>query len=285
MSIRAADGGRRRSSGRGPSTMTAADSQTVMGTTLFASSSPSASSPSAQAGWLSVSPRRDVPARVTDAITPSSSTISGVEDWRLLAATARPRTSDQIFRGGQARGRPGDERVPGIDDVHPVVDLRHDGVTVRMITFTKTTAGMRRAHVELAPGSRARRDSLDSLRTSVRGPDRVGHPWSDLTRRGDAVLAGRPSGTSLGSTAPRGPRPIRATEGRRSGSKRWKSRPGRRRRDPLRCLVPYEQARARIDAALAAGGRMVRDANAPSWWTLADAAGNEVDIATTVGRD
>ena len=49
--------------------------------------------------------------------------------------------------------------------------------------------------------------------------------------------------------------------------------------------VPYEQAQARIAAALAAGGRIVRDAFAPSWWTLADAAGNEADIATTTGRD
>jgi 4a-hydroxytetrahydrobiopterin dehydratase len=49
--------------------------------------------------------------------------------------------------------------------------------------------------------------------------------------------------------------------------------------------VPYEHAEARIAAALAAGGRMVRDEFAPSWWTLADAAGNEVDIATTRGRD
>ena len=49
--------------------------------------------------------------------------------------------------------------------------------------------------------------------------------------------------------------------------------------------VPYEQPEARIAAALAAGGRMVRDEFAPSWWTLADAAGNEVDIATTRGRD
>ena len=49
--------------------------------------------------------------------------------------------------------------------------------------------------------------------------------------------------------------------------------------------VPYEHAEARIAAALAAGGRMVRDAFAPSWWTLADAAGNEIDIATTRGRD
>jgi hypothetical protein len=29
---------------------------------------------------------------------------------------------------------------------------------------------------------------------------------------------------------------------------------------------------------------MVRDEFAPSWWTLADAAGNEADISTTTGR-
>jgi 4a-hydroxytetrahydrobiopterin dehydratase len=49
--------------------------------------------------------------------------------------------------------------------------------------------------------------------------------------------------------------------------------------------VPHEVAEARVAAALAAGGRMVRDAYAPSWWTLADAAGNEVDVATTMGRE
>jgi len=49
--------------------------------------------------------------------------------------------------------------------------------------------------------------------------------------------------------------------------------------------VPHEQAQARIAAALAAGGRMVLDEFAPSRWTLADAASNEVDIATTRGRD
>jgi 4a-hydroxytetrahydrobiopterin dehydratase len=48
--------------------------------------------------------------------------------------------------------------------------------------------------------------------------------------------------------------------------------------------VPSEEAQARIAAALAAGGRMVRDEYAPSGWTLADAAGNEADIATTMGR-
>ena len=49
--------------------------------------------------------------------------------------------------------------------------------------------------------------------------------------------------------------------------------------------VPPEQAEARVAAALAAGGRLVRDEFAPSWWTLADAAGNEADVATTKGRD
>jgi 4a-hydroxytetrahydrobiopterin dehydratase len=49
--------------------------------------------------------------------------------------------------------------------------------------------------------------------------------------------------------------------------------------------VPQEQGEARMAAALAAGGRLVRDEFAPSWWTLADAAGNEADVATTANRD
>jgi 4a-hydroxytetrahydrobiopterin dehydratase len=49
--------------------------------------------------------------------------------------------------------------------------------------------------------------------------------------------------------------------------------------------VPHEQAEARIAAALAAGGRMVRDQFAPAWWALVDAAGNEADIATVMSRD
>jgi pterin-4a-carbinolamine dehydratase len=50
-------------------------------------------------------------------------------------------------------------------------------------------------------------------------------------------------------------------------------------------FVPDDQARARIDSALAAGGRIVYDDEAPEWWTLADPEGNEVDIAVSVGRE
>ena len=49
--------------------------------------------------------------------------------------------------------------------------------------------------------------------------------------------------------------------------------------------VPHDQAEARIAAALAAGGTLVSDKFAPMHWTLADPEGNEVDIATWVGRD
>src|SRR5690606_17579411 len=48
--------------------------------------------------------------------------------------------------------------------------------------------------------------------------------------------------------------------------------------------VPPEQAEARIEAAIAAGGRLLSDMHAPSWWTLADPEGNEVDIATASDR-
>jgi 4a-hydroxytetrahydrobiopterin dehydratase len=45
--------------------------------------------------------------------------------------------------------------------------------------------------------------------------------------------------------------------------------------------VPWDEAEARVAAALAAGGRLVRHNEAERFWTLADPAGNEVDVATT----
>jgi len=43
--------------------------------------------------------------------------------------------------------------------------------------------------------------------------------------------------------------------------------------------VARERAAQRLAAALAAGGRIVDDSEAPRWWTLADTAGNRVCIA------
>jgi 4a-hydroxytetrahydrobiopterin dehydratase len=49
--------------------------------------------------------------------------------------------------------------------------------------------------------------------------------------------------------------------------------------------VPHEEARARIDAAVAAGGRLLSDDAAPAFWVLADREGNEACICTWQGRD
>jgi 4a-hydroxytetrahydrobiopterin dehydratase len=43
--------------------------------------------------------------------------------------------------------------------------------------------------------------------------------------------------------------------------------------------VARDQAEARLQAAVAAGGRLVDDSSAPSWWILADRSGNKVCIA------
>jgi hypothetical protein len=44
-------------------------------------------------------------------------------------------------------------------------------------------------------------------------------------------------------------------------------------------FVPADQAQARVDAALAAGGRLVNDSQAPAWWTIASPDNHGVDIA------
>jgi 4a-hydroxytetrahydrobiopterin dehydratase len=49
--------------------------------------------------------------------------------------------------------------------------------------------------------------------------------------------------------------------------------------------VPHDEASRRIQAALDAGGTLLSDAEAPAFWVLADAEGNEACITTWQGRD
>ena len=58
-----------------------------------------------------------------------------------------------------------------------------------------------------------------------------------------------------------------------------------RNRIHIDVFVPHDQAEARIAAAIAAGGHVVSDENAPEYWTLADSEGNEVDVAPWPDRD
>ncbi|HEY2523250.1 MAG TPA: VOC family protein [Streptosporangiaceae bacterium] len=50
-------------------------------------------------------------------------------------------------------------------------------------------------------------------------------------------------------------------------------------------VVPHDETEHRIQAALAAGGRLINDAEAPAFWVLADPEGNEACVCTWLGRD
>jgi 4a-hydroxytetrahydrobiopterin dehydratase len=208
----------------------------------------------------------------------------GVEDWRVVGdgACAHFRTGSLA---AAARLVEAISQLPGVDDQSPAVDVRRDGVTVRLITITDDYYGTSRRDIELArqisavsralglsadpaavqsvlviPGATVPADIMPFWRAVLGYEPRRDSPNEDLVDPHDR-------GPSFWFEQMREPRP---DGGGAIHVAVW---------------VPYEQAEGRIAAALAAGGRMVRDEFAPSWWTLADPAGNEADIATVMNRD
>ena len=208
----------------------------------------------------------------------------GVEDWRVLGDGANAYFRTASFVAG-ARLVQAISELPGVDDLHPDVDVRPDGVTVRMITLTKDYAGMTRRHGELARqiSAAARKLGLSADPSAVQSLLVI----PGATSRAEVM----PFWRAVLGYEPRIDSPAEdLVDPRNRGASFWfeqmeKPRPDGRGAIHIAVWVPYEQAEARIAAALAAGGRMVRDQFAHSWWTLADAAGNEADIATTRGRD
>jgi 4a-hydroxytetrahydrobiopterin dehydratase len=227
----------------------------------------------------------DKEARMTDQISPKQFHESeGVEDWRVLGDGACAYFRTGSFGAG-ARLVQAISELPGVDDHPPGVDLRHDGVTVRLIPITDDHYGMSRRDIELARriSAVARDLGLSADPSAVQ---------SVLIIPGATVTADvMPFWRAVLGYEPRRDSPDEdLVDPRSRGPSFWFERMHEPRSDGggaihVAIWVPYEQAEARIAAALAAGGRMVRDEFAPSWWTLADAAGNEVDIATTRGRD
>jgi 4a-hydroxytetrahydrobiopterin dehydratase len=222
---------------------------------------------------------------MTDQISPREFHESeGVEDWRLLGDGACAYFRIGSFLAG-ARLVQAISELPGIDDHHPDVDLRHDGVTVRLITITEDHYGMSRRDVELAGqiSAVARRLGLSSDPSAVQSLLVI--PGATATAEVMPFWQ-----AVLGYERRRDSPDEDLIDPRSRGPLFWFEHMDEPRSDGggaihVAVWVPYEQAKARIAAALAAGGRMVRDEFAPSWWTLADAAGNEADIATAMGRD
>jgi len=75
----------------------------------------------------------------------------------------------------------------------------------------------------------------------------------------------------------------------RHGPTIWFQQMGRprlqRNRIHFDITVPHDEADSRLAAALGAGGTLLSDAAARSFWVLADAEGNEVCVCTWLDRD
>jgi 4a-hydroxytetrahydrobiopterin dehydratase len=222
---------------------------------------------------------------MTETITPQQfHQADGVADWRVIGdgACAFFRTDSLAESARLVRAV---SELPDVDAHRPDVDIRAGGVTVRLITATDDYYGMSRRDVELARQiSAAARDlglsgdpaSVQSILVIPGAPN-----TADVMPFWRAALGYEPRSDTPDEDLvdPRG-----------RGPAFWFEPMEEPRGDGLGAIhvavwVPPEHAEARVAAALAAGGRLVRDEFAPAWWTLADAAGNEADIATTMGRD
>jgi 4a-hydroxytetrahydrobiopterin dehydratase len=219
---------------------------------------------------------------MTETITPRQfHDASGVEDWRVMTNIAHAHFRTESFAAGAALvGAIG--RLADAANHQPDVDLRRDGVTVRLTTTTPDHFfWLSERDVELARqisttarglGISADPTAVQSVQVTI---DALVHP--DVMPFWRAVLGYRQVGEED------------LLDPRSSGPPFWFQRMdaprSQRNRIHIDVWVPHDQAEARVAAAIAAGGHLVSDESAPAWWTLADAEGNEVDVATWMGRD
>jgi 4a-hydroxytetrahydrobiopterin dehydratase len=199
---------------------------------------------------------------------------AGVGDWRTIFGGG---WACAFFRTGSFAA--GVELVRAIGEVaaaanhHPDVDLRPEGVSVKL--FTSDFGGLSEQDVAVA-----RRISAAAAKLGVPAdPGGVQHVQVAI----DALVGAdvRPFWAAVLGYEAFGEQDL--LDPLRRGPTFWFQRMDaprpQRNRFHIDVYLPHDQVEARIAAALAAGGRIADDANAPGWWTLADAEGNEVDLA------
>ncbi|MDO9395051.1 MAG: VOC family protein [Herbiconiux sp.] len=210
---------------------------------------------------------------MTDRISPLQFRHSdGTADWRVVGDGARAHFVTGDFATGTALVV-AIQRIADELDHHPDVDLRYGAVGVRLFSHDVGEVSERDAvlasRISAAArdlGVRADPARVQSLQLAIDAVDvaAVRAFWQavlDYRPRGDDDLADpRAFGPNVWIQQIDAPRPERNTI-------------------HVDLYVPRDEVDARLRAAHAAGGRLVSDANAPHWYTLADTEGNEVDLA------
>ena len=176
-------------------------------------------------------------------------------------------------------------KIPNLTEHQYGIDLRQAGVTVRVVTMREGFMGMTDRDLELAQkisavatehGLTSDPSRIQSLLIIPGAPD-----ITEVTPFWQAVMGYMPRPDSPDEDL---------VDPDDHGNAFWfetmeETRPGGLGAIHLALWMPIEEAHKRVDAALAAGGHLVRDDYAPAWWTLADKYGNEIDVATISYRD
>ena len=161
-------------------------------------------------------------------------------------------------------------------DHHPDLDLRYTHVDIRLTSHdvrAVTSRDLRLARtistIAADAGTATEGATVSRLELALDSPD-----FAAALPFWGAVLAMEPAGDELRD--PYGALPVMWLQ--QSGSEE-----PRQRWHPDVWVDPA-QVKPRIDAAVAAGGTLVSDAEAPSFWVLADPQGNKVCLCTWQDR-
>ena len=205
----------------------------------------------------------------------------GAPGWRLLDGTLQVAVDAGGFPAAV-------ELVAAIAEIaeaqqhHPEIDVRFDRVFVRV--WSHDVHGLTQRDLDFAEavhreverrGLRLVPNELTSVAVGIdcRDAAAIAPFWAALlggtiVGEGTEVSVLDPAGRSPGVWFQVSPTPQ-----------------PKRGRTHLDVTVPHDEAQARIDAALAAGGHLVDDARAPHFWVLGDADGNVACVCTWQGRD
>lgn len=204
----------------------------------------------------------------------------GAEAWRVL-----PEGAYAFFRADSFRASARFvDAISGLvtEGDPPNVDIRADGVTVLLRAFKGEQFGLVQHDLDLArrfatvaheQGLTADPSTIQSLSIIPGALDR-----QSIMRFWQAVLGYQPRPDSPDEDL---------VDSHDRGAPFWFEEMEQLRADGAGTMhlvvwVPWDRAASRVEAGLAAGGRLVRHDVEEAFWTLADPAGNEVDIATTV---
>jgi 4a-hydroxytetrahydrobiopterin dehydratase len=196
----------------------------------------------------------------------------GVEDWRVLFWGAYAFFATRSFREGAELV----SAVAAIADElghFPDVDLRPEGVTIR--TFTGRDGSLSSRDVALARGVSGAAADL-GLRADPSQVQVVG-----IAVAQDSGADVRPFWAAVFGYDHLGEED--AIDPHRRSPHLWfheldPPRPGRGRTH-IDVSVPADQIQARLDAAVAAGGRIADDTHAPEWWSVASPENHGIDLA------